>query len=240
MLLTGKSALITGAGRGIGRAIALAFAQQGCDICIVSRTESELEETTHLASAITESVISCRCDVTQPDQVESMVLKAQHTFGKIDILVNNAGFAEFKPFWEYDFLTWQKILDTNLNSMFHCIQAVLPDMMKRRSGRIINISSVTGLKPIENQSAYCAAKHAVNGLSKSLALELRRYNIAVHAVCPGGVATKMTDDVMPDRDKADFMQPEDIAHAALFLATMSSKMTTDVLTLRRFESTPLG
>ncbi len=242
MFLRGKSALVTGAGRGIGRAIAMAFAEAGCDLCICSRTKTELEATREAILALRTStrVIAIPCDVADADQVRRVVAQAQAEFGKIDILVNNAGYAAFKPFWEMDFAAWQKTLDVNLNSMFHCIQAVLPDMMERRSGRIINVSSVTGLKPIENQSAYCAAKHAVNGLTKSLALELRDYQIAVHALCPGGVATRMTEEAMPDRDKADFMQPEDIAHAALFLATMSPQMTTDILPLRRFASTPLG
>lgn len=239
-LLEGKAAFITGAGRGIGRAIAEAFAAQGCSIAAAARTRTEVEA---VATGIRDDggkAVALECDVTVPDQVQAAVNEAHDSFGAIDILVNNAGVALFKPFHEQSADDWQRTLDVNLNGAFYCTQAVLPGMMHRGSGRIINISSVAGVKPINKQSAYCASKHALNAMSKVLAMELREYGIAVHAICPGGVTTQLADEAMPERDKSDWMTPEDIAHACLFLASQSPRATTDEVVVRRFHSVPIG
>jgi 3-oxoacyl-[acyl-carrier protein] reductase len=239
MSLKGKTAIITGAGRGIGRAIAEAFALQGCAIAALARTQAEIDETvSRLASTGVRAMAIC-CDVTDAAAVQQAFGQVEARLGAPDILVNNAGMARFKPFAELTLEDWSATIDANLTSIFLCTQAVLPAMMARRAGKIINISSVSGLKPIAEQSAYCAAKHAVNGLTKTLALELRAYGIGVHAICPGGVATRLAEDAMPDRDKSGWMQPEDIAHAALYLATQSSRATSDIVHIRRFDSEPL-
>ncbi len=240
MLLKDKVVWITGAGRGIGRAIALMFASQGASTALSARTESELAETLAQVEEQGGKAISVPCDVAQPEQVQQAADLIVGVLGPVDILVNNAGYARFKPFAQLSLQEWQETLDVNLNGPFLCIQAVLPKMMERRAGRIINISSVSGLKPIEAQSAYCASKHGLNGLTKTLALELREYNIAVHAICPGGVDTRLSQEAMPHRDKSDWMQPDDVAHTALFLATMGTRATTDIIHLRRFDSPPLG
>ncbi len=239
-LLDGKAAFIAGAGRGIGRAIAEAFAAQGCAIALAARTRSEVDA---VATSIREAggkAIALACDVVDPEQVQCAVSEAHDSFGAIDILVNNAGVALFKPFHMLSWDEWHKTIDINLNGAFHCTQAVLPGMMHRRAGRIINISSVAGVKPINKQSAYCASKHALNAMSKVLAMELREFGIAVHAVCPGGVTTQLAEEAMPERDKSDWMTPEDIAHACLFLASQSSRATTDEVIVRRFHSVPIG
>lgn len=238
--LEGKTALITGAGRGIGRGIALAFAREGARIACLSRTEAELSETVRLVIEAGGAARALPCDITDRDAVGEAVRQAEDALGPVDILVNNAGVALFRPFHELNYEDWRRTLDVNLDGVFHVTQAVLPTMMARRSGRIINISSVAGLKALPKQSAYVASKHALNGLSLTLALELRDYGIAVHAICPGGVTTRLAEEAMPERDKADWMTPEDIAHAALYLATMSPRMATDVLHVRRFGSAPLG
>ncbi|MBP8130334.1 MAG: SDR family oxidoreductase [Candidatus Hydrogenedentes bacterium] len=238
--LEGKMALITGAGRGIGRAIALAFAREGCGVALLARTLDELTETANLVVATGARALPCVCDVSMPAQVDGAVNRVLHEFGHIDILVNNAGFAAFKPFVEIGFEDWKRTLDVNLTGPFLLIQEVLPSMIERGSGRIINVSSVAGLKPIPEQSAYCASKFGLNGLSLVLAMELRPYGIAVHAICPGGVATRLSEEAMPQRDKSDWMTPEDVAHAALYLATLSPRATTDVLHIRRFDSAPIG
>ncbi|MBM3290456.1 MAG: SDR family oxidoreductase, partial [Candidatus Hydrogenedentes bacterium] len=161
-------------------------------------------------------------------------------FGQIDILVNNAGYACFKPFAELSVEEWRRTIDVNLTGAFLCTKAVLPSMIAHGGGRIINISSVAGLKPLAEQSAYCASKHGLNGLSKVLAMELRPHNIAVHTICPGGVDTRLAQDAMPGRDKSDWMAPEDIAHACLYLATLSPRATTDEIVVQRFNSVPIG
>jgi len=239
-LLEGKSAFITGAGRGIGRAIAESFAAQGCAIAAAARTRTEVESVATQIRDAGGKAIALACDVTDPDQVQRAVNETHDSFGAIDLLVNNAGVAIFKPFHELSADDWQQTMDVNLNGAFHCTQAVLPGMMHRRSGRIINISSVAGVKPIAKQSAYCASKHALNAMSKVLAMELREHGIAVHAVCPGGVTTRLADEAMPERAKDDWMTPEDIAHACLFLASQSSRATTDEVIVRRFGSVPIG
>ncbi len=240
MQLNGKTAFITGAGRGIGRAIALCFAREGCAVTAIARTAAEVEETAETIRKEGGKALALVCDVTRPEHITEAVQKAQAHFGPIDILVNNAGGARFKPFQDIPLAEWQQILDTNLTSVYHGIQAVLPSMIERRTGRIINISSVTGIKAIQHQSAYCAAKHAVNGLTKSLALELREYGIAVHAICPGGVKTRLAEEVMPGRDKTNWLLPQDIAQTALYLATQSHRAATDIIEIRRFDSEPLA
>lgn len=238
MLLKDKVAFITGGGRGIGRGIALAFAQHGCDVVAAARTEDEVRETAKLVEAHGQKALALQCNVADPASVSKAVTATLDTFGQIDILVNNAGYAHFRPFHELSAEEWKRTLDVNLTGPFLCIQAVLPSMMARRSGRIINISSVAGLKPLLHQSAYCASKHGLNGLSKVLAMELRECGIGVHSICPGGVDTQLARDAMPERDKSDWMTPEDIAHACLYVATLSPRATTDEIVVRRFGSAP--
>jgi len=238
-MLDGKCAIITGAGRGIGRAIALAFAEQGCAIAALARSADEIAETARAVEQLGGRAMAVTCDVGDADSVTEAFQEVEAGLGPADILVNNAGAACFKPFAELSLAEWEHSLAVNLTGTFLCTQAVLPGMMARRGGKIINISSVSGLKPIAEQSAYCAAKHGVNGLTKTLALELQPYGIGVHAICPGGVVTRLSEEAMPGRDKTDWMLPEDIAHAALFLATQSGRAATDIVHIRRFESSPL-
>ncbi|HPO14575.1 MAG TPA: SDR family oxidoreductase [Candidatus Hydrogenedentes bacterium] len=240
MLLKGKTALITGAGRGIGQAIAIAFAEQGCDVAITARTATELQETSSRILAFGRRTVAVPCDLTLPDTVAEMASTAQKALGPIDILVNNAGYACFKPFMELSLEEWQQTLDVNLTGVFLVTRALLPDMIARKSGRIINISSVSGLRPIMNQTVYCASKHGLNGLTTTLAMEVKPYGIRVHAICPGGVITRLSDENMPERDKTDWMLPEDIAHTALYLASMPERSTADIIYIRRFGSVPLG
>lgn len=240
MLLKDQTALITGAGRGIGRAVALAFAGQGCSVALVARTRDELEAVAAEVSALNGRALVLPCDVADPGAVQEVVGATLEAFGNVDILVNNAGYACFKPVWELSLEDWWRSLDVNLTSAFLFCRALMPHMMARRSGRIINMSSVTGLKALPEQGAYCAAKHALNGWTKSLALELRPYNIAVHAVCPGGVDTRFSREAMPHRDKSGWMQPEDIAHTVLHLASLSPRVAMDIVSLRRFAGEPLA
>jgi NAD(P)-dependent dehydrogenase (short-subunit alcohol dehydrogenase family) len=239
MLLDGKTALITGAGRGIGRGIALAFAREGCDVALSARSVGELDETARMARALGRRAVVLPCDVSDAEAVARMVDDALDALSWIDILVNNAGYACFKSFEDLSIEEWERTVAVNLNGPFYVTRALLPSMKARSSGRIINISSVSGLKPIVDQSAYCAAKHGLNGLTKCLALELREYGIGVHAICPGGVDTQLARENMGHRDMSDWMTPEDIAHTALYLATLPPRATTDILHIRRFGSEPL-
>ncbi len=152
-MLEGKNAIITGAGRGIGRAIAEAFAAQGCNIAALARSEDEIEETASIVRELGVRAVAVACDVTQAASVDDPFAAAEAALGPIDILVNNAGMARFKPFTALSLDDWNDTLASNLTSVFLCTQRVLPGMMARRAGRIINLSSVSGLKPIAEQSA---------------------------------------------------------------------------------------
>lgn len=240
MVLEGKTAIITGAGRGIGQAIAETFARQGCDVAVVARTQDQVDETADRVRERGRRALAVSCDVSNPDDVAACVDNVLTKFGQIDVLVNNAGVAIFKPFVETTLDDWRQTMEVNLTGVFVMVKAVLPAMIERKQGRIINISSVAGLKPLVNQGAYCASKHGVNGLSKVLAMELRELNIAVHAICPGGVDTELARDAMPQRDKSSWMQPEDIANACLYLASLHPRSTIDELSIRRFGSVPIG
>ena len=238
MPLKDKVVVITGAGRGIGRAMVEAFAAAGARVVAAARTGAELAEAV-AAVAPHGRAIGVECDVCDPQAVAQLAQSTTHHFGPADILINNAGYADFHAFADLSLETWQRTLDVNLTGPFLVTQAFLPAMIARRSGRIINVSSVAGHKGIEHQSAYCASKHGLNGLTKVLAMELREYNIGVHAICPGGVDTRLAQQAMPDRDKTDWLQPEDIAQSALYLCSLSPRAAVDFLTMRRFDSTPL-
>jgi len=239
MSLSHKHVVVTGAGRGIGRAVALAFAAQGCRLVCMARSEDEIVATAEAVEAAGGTAKAIVCDVADPASV-AQAFEAARADHPIDILVNNAGYASFKPFHDLNLEDWRRTLDVNLTGPFLCTRAVVPEMMTRGEGRIINISSVAGVKPLPHQSAYCASKHGLNGLSKVLALELNPYGIHVHAICPGGVRTQLADDAMPDRDKSDWMTPEDVAETAVFLARLSPRAAIDVVVVRRATSPPLG
>jgi NAD(P)-dependent dehydrogenase (short-subunit alcohol dehydrogenase family) len=240
MLLKGKKALITGASRGIGRAIAVAFGREGAEVGLVARSDRELEETAALVRDAGGAAHCLPADLAHPKVISKLSRRAEETLGPVDVLVNNAGYACFKPFRELTPHEWQRTLDINVTAPFLLTQALSHEMVKRGEGRIINISSVAGLKPIERQSAYVASKHALNGLSKVMAMELREHGIHVHWVCPGGVRTRLADEAMPERAKDDWMEPEEIARVCVFLAGLGPHGTVDEVVIRRFGSTPLG
>ena len=240
MSLEDQVVMITGAGRGIGRGLAEAFAKEGAHIVAVARSIPQINETAEAVRAMGRRAVALPCDVTDSDAIKGVVETAEKDLGPIDVLINNAGYAHFQPVAELPTDEWRRTLEVNLTGPFLCIQAVLPGMMERQRGRIINISSMAGVKPYPEQGAYCASKHGLNGLTKVLAMEMREYNIGVHSICPGGLDTELTQKAMPDRDKSDWMTPADVAHAAVYLATQSPRAATDEILLRRFDSPPLG
>ena len=239
-MLEGKTALITGGGRGIGRAIALAFAGQGCQVAIAARTADEVIETAKVIEESGGRAMPVGCDVTHPETAEKLVRATRERFNGLDILVNNAGFAAFQSFFETTREDWEKTLAVNLTAPWALAQAAAKEMAKHGGGRIINIASVSGHKPIMDQHAYCAAKHGLIGLSKSLALELRDKGIAVHCISPGATNTRLANEAMPHRGGEEWLEPEDIAQAALYLASLSPRAAVDDIILRRFTSAPLG
>lgn len=237
--LNGKKALITGGGRGIGRAIALSLAEEGCDVAIASRTIEEVEKVSKEIAMFGRFGLAIKADVSDPVDIENMVNETVEKFGGIDIFVNNAGIAIFKPFLELTLEDWDKTMAVNLRGAFICAQKVSAIMIKQRSGTIINICSSASKKAYPNQMAYVASKHGMLGLSRSLNIELKPYGIRVHAICPGGVDTKLTADARPETDRTDWMRPEDIAHVVVMLLTQHERATIDEIYIRRYDASPI-
>jgi len=193
--LLGKHALVTGASRGIGAAIAAALVDRGARVTIVSRTRKALEDQGREISNKTGGEVFCApADVTKRAEITKAFDAARAAHGPINILVNNAGHARSAPFARTDETLWSDMISTNLDSVYLCSQVALPDMLQKNSGRIINVASSAGLKGYRYVAAYCAAKHGVIGLTRALALELVNKGITVNAICPGFTDTPMLQD----------------------------------------------
>lgn len=194
MKLQNRIALITGGGRGIGRAIALAYAAEGADVVVAARTAAQVESVAQeITSQFPVKALALACDVSDVSSVEEMFQQAQKSFGRSpDILVNNAGIAESAPITKTDDALWQKHLAINLSGSFYCTRAALPSMIDRGWGRIINIASIAGKTGAPYIAAYSASKHGMLGLTRSTALEVAAKGITANAICPGYVDTEMT------------------------------------------------
>lgn len=234
--LDGKSALVTGGGRGIGRAIALALAEESCNVAVSARSYDEIARVASEIKMFGSQGIAIPADVSKPAEVERMVEDTLNAFERIDIFVNNAGIAIFKPLLELTLEDWDKTMAVNLRGAFLCAQKVAKVMVRQRSGTIINICSSASIKAYPNQLAYVASKHGMLGLSRGLSLELKPYGIRVHAICPGGVDTKLTATARPEVDRSNWMQPEDIAHVVLMLLTQHERATIDEIYIRRYDA----
>ena len=222
MRLKDKVAVVTGGGRGIGKAIALAMAGEGADVVVLSRTASEIEDVAAKVRELGRQGHSWKVDVQDEAQVREVIRKVIDQCGRIDILVNNAGVVHIQPLVETSTEAWNKTLATNVTGAFLVTKHVLPQMVRRKSGCIINIASEAGLKGFSNFSAYCAAKFALIGLTKALAKEAEPYHINVNAICPALVGTKMSREVRSVKEWK-LLQPKDIADVAVFLATPEAR-----------------
>ena len=235
MLLTGKTAIVTGGSRGIGRAVSLLLAREGANVAIVyAGNTAAAEETKQQAEALGAAAAVFQCDVADEQAVADMVKAVKNQFGSVDILVNNAGITRDGLLMRMKEADWQAVLDTNLTGVYHCTKAVSKLMMKQRQGAVINLSSVVGETGNAGQANYAAAKAGIIGFTKAVAKELASRNIRVNAVAPGYVETDMTAG-LPDSAKEDMLRSiplgrpataDDVAQAVLFLASDQAKYIT--------------
>jgi len=229
--LAGQVALITGGGRGIGAAIARKLASMGALAVICGRKRSSLESTVSAITGAGGKARAIECDVTALRSVESLAAQVEGDFGRIDILVNNAGVGGFGgPLHQMPPDSWEQVLNTNLRGVFYCIRAFAPMMLRARSGHIINISSLAGKNALPNGAAYAASKWALNGLSYSVAEELRGHNIRVSVICPGSVNTELSPHT--GKDLKRMLQPDDVAHAVAMLVTQAPQSFASEILLR--------
>ncbi len=234
--LKDKVAIVTGAGSGIGRAIAKEFAQEGANVIVADYNEETAKETVEMIKQNGGDSAVSKTDVSQKDQIEAMIKLAVETFGGLDILVNNAGVALMADLANTTDEIWQKTIDVDLKGVFLGIKAAAPEMEKRGKGKIINTASIAGLVGFQGITAYCAAKGGVVNLTRETALDLAAKKINVNAIAPGVIKTNMTTDLLKDEKTAQGMlaqtpigrlgEPEDIAHLAVYLASDESDFVT--------------
>ncbi|MBL7017225.1 MAG: SDR family oxidoreductase [Kiritimatiellales bacterium] len=224
-----KTALVTGASRGIGAAIAIKLSELGYHLVLTGRDEQALAET-KAACASAQTVVA---DLAVPADVERLFDSVK----RVDLLINNAGVGIFDRIVDASLDDWKKVQQINVEGAFLCMQAAMRKMTAQGGGRIINISSVVGVKGYPEQAAYGASKHALLGLTKTAIEEGREANIRVHAICPGGVATEMIKQSRPDlTDFSAMIQPEDVADTVGYLDSLPVNITVDVIHLRRAAS----
>lgn len=213
--LRGKVAVVIGGGRGIGAAISAALSELGSTVVICGRSEAPLKDTAQRIGAT-----ALKCDVADWRSVESFAREVEDRFGRLDILVNNAGIGAFsRPLHQMPTEEWDAVLNTNLRGVFYCIKAFTGLMMRSGGGDIVNISSLAGKNTLPNGAAYSASKWGLNGLSYSVAEELRGHNIRVAVVCPGSVDTSLSPH--EGKSKSKMLQAQDVAHAVAALVTQA-------------------
>ena len=235
-MLKDKVAIVTGASRGIGRATALAFAQAGAKVVLASRTRHDLETAANLIRTDGGEALVVPTDVTQAEAVETLVNRTLATYGQIDILVNNAGTGVFETVADSDPEAWTQVVASNLKSTYLCSKYVLPSMLARQSGQIINVLSIAAKVTFKASSAYCAAKAGALAFTKVLAEEVRGENIRVTAVSPGSVDTPFWAGIEGHPDLNLMLKPEHVAETILFVVTQPAGMVTDEIVV----TPPLG
>ena len=240
MRLINKVALVTGAGSGIGRAIALAFAREGADIMIADVNLGEADRVGEQIKALGHRALAVKADVSSRIDVNRLVDETLKAFGRIDILVNNAGILKAAPIESLSEQDWDRVIDVNLKGVFLCSQTVGREMIKRKEGRIVNIASISGETPEVWSGAYSPSKAGVISLTQQMAIEWAQYNVRVNAISPGAVLTTMTQLSYPTSEAYErrrktiplnrFAEPDDIAKAAVFLSSdESSYITGEIL-----------
>jgi len=235
MKLKNKIAVITGAGKGIGKAIAWLYLKEGAKVVLVSRTKADLDQIENEWKKYSPQITSVACDVSKESSIKKIVAATIRKHKTIDILVNNAGFGIFADMVDSKLKDFDAMFSTNVRAVYLLTKAFLPYMIKQECGTIINISSIAGKNGVATGTIYCATKHAVMGLSRALLFEVRKYNIKVVAICPGSVAT---DFFQPERGnplsskRSSVLDAPSIAEACLFAATLPINSMANEIELR--------
>jgi 3-oxoacyl-[acyl-carrier protein] reductase len=229
--LAGQVAVVTGAGRGIGAAIARRLATFGAIVVVSGRSLKPLQATASHIAADGGATKVMQCDVSNLESVQALASFVNQSLGRTDILVNNAGVGSFStPLHELTPEEWEKVLNTNLRGIYYCIRSFAPMMIGAKTGHIVNISSLAGKNALPNGAAYAASKWGLNGLTYSVAEELRPHNIRVAVVCPGSVNTELSPHTGKDPNK--MLKPEDVAHVVAMLVTQSPQSFASEVLLR--------
>jgi len=236
--LAGKVAIVTGASRGIGRAISVALAQEAATVVLAARSIQQLQITAEHVIKAGGTAHIVHVELTEEKSIRNLIQVTGEKLGKLDILVNNAGVTHSAELQKTSTEDWQRCISVNARAPFILCREALPLLKKSQAAYIINVSSVVGVKGYPLQSAYTASKHALRGMTISLAEELRGSNIRVHLLCPGGVDTDMADRVRPDIAKDELIKPEEIAELVLYLVTHKGNAVVDELRIRRAASSP--
>ncbi|NIP28873.1 MAG: SDR family NAD(P)-dependent oxidoreductase [Phycisphaerae bacterium] len=236
--LAGKVAIVTGASRGIGKAICIALAKEAATVVLAARAIDKMNETAKLVTAAGGKAQIIPTELTDENSIKNLVKATDERLGRLDILINNAGVTHSAKLQETLTEDLDRCLNINARAPFILCREALPLLKKAEAAYIINIASVVGVKAYPLQSAYTASKHALRGMTMALAEEMRGTNIRVHLLCPGGVDTELVQNVRPDIKKQDLMQPEEIAELVLYLLTHKGNAVVDELHIRRAASTP--
>lgn len=230
-LLAGQVAIVTGGGRGIGRAIALALAEVGAAVVLAARSRQQLAAVAAEIRDAGGQALAVPTDVTQDTAVEALVEQVVGERGRIDVLVTAAGTGSFGPVAEAKASDWDAMLAVNLRAVMVSARAVLPVMLRQRSGTILNIASIAATRPIAGTAAYTATKAGVLGFSRVLAEELRTVGIRVGVLVPGAVDTPLWDSIPGGPDRARMLRPEDVARAAILMVTLPARASLEEVTL---------
>lgn len=233
MMLKDKVVIVTGAGKGIGKGIALALAREGCSVVVSDINQEDCFKVVSEIEAIGSKAIAIKCDVSQKGETDNLIAEAIEKFGKLDILVNNAGVYPYKSFMEMNENDWDRVIDINLKGVFLCSQAAAKQM--KEGGKIVNISSIAAFVGFPNLVHYCASKGGINGMTRALALELASLKINVNNIAPGAIETPGASQGMSEEARKQTIsvipwgrmgEPEDIAGAVVFLSSDSADYIT--------------
>lgn len=229
--LAGRVGLVTGAGRGIGRAIAVAFAREGADVALAARSAAELGAVADEVKAVGRRAVAVPTDIRDEAAVDALARQATEAFGRVDLLVNAAGVASFGPLAESPLAAWDETMAVNLRGAYLCCRAVLPGMMARRRGTIVNIGSMVTTRTLAGTTAYTAAKYGLLGLSRVLAEEMRSHGVRVGVISAGAVDTPLWDAIPSPPSRELMLRPEQVAEAAVLMASLAANATLEEVTL---------